>query len=122
MSKLINFILTFEGCFVFKICVVYYHEFISNFIIVFDSSRLFAEYIFLYLLLFTLNYVFSFCYIIHWENHILANTSWTRLLPFVLCYVECTAKADIARIPIHRSASYTYLSWELSVHTRFTNT
>ena len=50
------------------------------------------------------------------------NTSWPRLLPLVLWYVERTAKSADARIPIHGSASFTYVSCRLYFCARFLNT
>ena len=41
------------------------------------------------------------------------------ILFLVLFHVDCTAKASAARIPIHRSASSTYVSCRLYVRTRF---
>ena len=50
------------------------------------------------------------------------NTSWTGLLPLVVCYIGCTTKAAAARIPIHVSASYTYVSCRLYVRKIFPST
>ena len=43
------------------------------------------------------------------------KTSWTGLFSLVLWYVYCTAKAAAANIPIHGSASSTYISCRLYV-------
>ena len=51
--------------FVFKRCFASYHELISNSMIVVDSSKVFADYVFFYLHLFTLTYVFSIVYMIY---------------------------------------------------------
>ena len=50
------------------------------------------------------------------------NTNWTRLFPLVRWYVDHTAKAASARIPIRVSASSTYISCSLYVSTRFPDT
>ena len=50
------------------------------------------------------------------------KNNWPGLFCSVHCYVLHNAKAVAARIPIHGSASSTYVSCRLYVHTIFLNT
>ena len=79
------------------------------------------------------NYIFSICACLLWRMYFQSavwfigrfvshtNTSWYKLLPLVLWYIERTYKAAVARITIHGSASYTHVSCRLYVHTRFSS-
>ena len=46
------------------------------------------------------------------------KTIWYVSFPFFLWYIDCTANYYASRIPIHRSASSTYVSYRLYVCTR----
>ena len=50
------------------------------------------------------------------------KTSWTRLLHLILWYVEHNAKAAASRIPIHVSASSTYVHCRCYVCAKFPST
>ena len=50
------------------------------------------------------------------------KTIWPELLTLVVQYLERTAKAAVARIPIHGSAPYTYVYCRLYVRTRSPST
>ena len=78
------FIHSFERYLIFIRCVVFCHNSISNSVIIFDSSRFFADYIFFYLRLFTLTYISPICYVIYWEDHVSSKNQISWYIAFIL--------------------------------------
>ena len=80
------FIRTFERSFLFKSSVVSGHDTILNSVILFDYSRVFADFVFFYLRLFTLTYIFPTWYVIYWEEHVLGKhqSSWALAFSTVI--------------------------------------
>ena len=67
---LINFIRTFKWCFVFKGCVIIDRDLIPNSVIVVNYCRVFTNYVFFNLILFTLAYISPIYYMIYWGGHV----------------------------------------------------
>ena len=57
-----------------------------------------------------------------WRIESWLKTSWPGLLPLFLWHVEHTETDAATRIPIHWSASYTYVSYRFYFLTRFPST
>ena len=102
--------------------VFFYHDLISNSIIVVNSSRVFADYVFSiwYCLLcrMYLKYAMWFIGSIMYRP----KTSRPGLLPLALWYVGRTTKAVATRISIHGSELSTYVSCRLYVITKLPST
>ena len=106
--RLKHFIRTFKRCFVFKICVLSYHDSISNSVIIGDSSRVFVGYIYFQLRLFTLTYVFPIHYLIYWEDHILAKHQLARIFSFGLVVCRAYRKSSCCQYS-HTQFSVIYI-------------
>ena len=70
-----------------------------------DSSRVFTDDDFIYLLLFVLTYIRPMRYVLYREYDLLTKTSWNGLLPFSLLYADRITKPAATRIHIYGSAS-----------------
>ena len=85
------------------------HDLISNFVIVKYTCKIFVNYVFFNMYLFLMTYVLPIRYMIDWEYNFSPKNELAQNFCLFRWYVECTAKAAVARIPIYRPASSTYV-------------
>ena len=68
-----NLVHTFKCGFILICCFIWQHDFISNPIILIDSSWTFANDIFFYFIFLALTHKFPICYVYDCENHVSAK-------------------------------------------------